>query len=542
MKTLSMNAKLILLALGIAMISVVVGSVGITNTYNLHESQGTMYERDLLGVAKVSEVNTKMYNIRITIYGFLMSESAAERDAYMDTLDKLGAEFSGLLDEYLEIVDDDQARKTVDAIKAGFETYKTEYGQGMHMADKGSGSGEILAFLKGTAIKTFNERVGPNIDLLVKQSSESAAAGYRAATAAFTQALVVIIAVVVLGFILSVTMAVFIARGISRPISGIVTNLSESSSQIAVSSSQLSDSSQEIANGASEQAAGIEETTASIEELTSMVKQNLENAKQASLLSEKATEASQDGSAQMELMSGAMAAISKSTEEIKTVIDVIDDIAFQTNMLALNAAVEAARAGEAGMGFAVVADEVKNLANRSSESAKETSSMIKATLKNVEEGMGISKALSEIFKEILVNSRKVLEMTKEVESASAQQDVGISQVNKAIIQFDSVVQANASSAEETASAAEEMQGQVGTLKDVVVELYRLVTGKAYTEENQARASASKAPSRRIAAPARAPSSGRIEAARRPGKPAPRPDNQNAHVISFEDDEEFRAED
>jgi len=245
-----------------------------------------------------------------------------------------------------------------------------------------------------------------------------------------------------------------------------------------------------------------------------------------------------------------MSAISKSTEEIKTVIDVIDDIAFQTNMLALNAAVEAARAGEAGMGFAVVADEVKNLANRSSESAKETAGMIKATLKNVEEGMGISKQLSEIFKEILVNSKKVLEMTKEVESASVQQDVGISQVNKAIIQFDSVVQTNASSAEETASAAEEMQGQVETLKDVVVELYRLVTGLAYVEEEAAHAAA-RHDVRRIAAPAkpsasakpqaRAPKQGERKATTEKAPAAPKAGGDDKHIISFENDEEYKVE-
>jgi methyl-accepting chemotaxis protein len=292
--------------------------------------------------------------------------------------------------------------------------------------------------------------------------------------------------VIVAAFILLAAgfMSYFVARGISRPISNIVRDLSDSSGQIALSSIQLSESSQEIANGASEQAAGIEETTSSMEELASIVRQSRDNSHEASVLTDKAADTSQEGLERMGRMLKAMEGIGKSTEEIKNVIDVIEDIAFQTNMLALNAAVEAARAGEVGMGFAVVADEVKNLANRSSDSAKETAAMIKATIKNVEEGQAVSKELSAVFTEIAGGSKKVMEMSKEIESASVQQDEGINQINKALLQFDDVIQSNASSAEETASSAEEMQGQVESLNQAVSMLHMITTGKEYSAERE----------------------------------------------------------
>lgn len=297
--------------------------------------------------------------------------------------------------------------------------------------------------------------------------------------------IIIIMISVVVGFLFAVILGFILARSVTRPVVNIVNSLSSGAGQIGNASNQLSVSSQEIASGAAEQASGIEETTSSMEELASMVKQNVENAKEASILAAKTSEAANQGSTHMEKMLVAMTEIGKAAEDIKTVIDVIDDIAFQTNMLALNAAVEAARAGEAGMGFAVVADEVKNLANRSATSAKETAQMIKTTLQKTNEGEVLTKELAEIFKAITVDSNKSNEMIKEVETASRQQDEGISQVNKAVIQLDTVVQQNAAASEETASAAEELQSQVVSLNGTVRNLSVLILGsrKAANDSN-----------------------------------------------------------
>ena len=299
-----------------------------------------------------------------------------------------------------------------------------------------------------------------------------------------SNSLMIVLAIV--SIILGVILAILITRSIVGPLSKVTDTLKNSSSQIALASNQLSSSSQEIANGATEQASSIEETTSSMEELASMVRQNAGNSKEASTLSEKASGASQTGYNQMEIMLESMTEINKGSDQIRKIIKVIDDIAFQTNILALNAAVEAARAGEAGMGFAVVADEVKNLANRSAEAAKETSGMIEDSIKKTEGGLEIATKLSEVFKEVLANVQKVTEMVKEVETASKQQDMGINQTNKAIIQLDEVVQSNASSAEEAASSSEELSSQAETLNDIVGQLVSLITGKIEMEQHKVR--------------------------------------------------------
>ena len=248
--------------------------------------------------------------------------------------------------------------------------------------------------------------------------------------------LILIITIVsIAGVLIAIFIGLFLARSITKPIVRIIDTLTSGSAQIANASHELASGSQQIASGAAEQAAGIEEITSSMEELGSIVSHNVENTKVSTDLSLKAVEAATTVSQQMGKMVSSMEEIGKATDEIKVVIDVIDDIAFQTNMLALNAAVEAARAGEAGLGFAVVADEVKNLANRSAESAKDTAQIIKLTLQKTAEGEKIAKDLEALFKDIFAGANKSSEMTKEVETAGKQQEEGITQINDAIMQL-----------------------------------------------------------------------------------------------------------
>jgi len=148
--------------------------------------------------------------------------------------------------------------------------------------------------------------------------------------------------------------------------------------------------------------------------------------------------------------------------------------------------------------------------------------MIKVSVARTQEGLVAAQKLAELFQDILAGSRKVNEMTKEIESASRQQDEGIGQVNKAIIQFDAVVQSNASSSEETASAAEELQSQVDTTNRVVQDLAVTITGKVTAST---RGSTAAPPARSVT-----PSLGR-EKAKLPAT--------GTVLLDYQDDEEFK---
>jgi methyl-accepting chemotaxis protein len=259
-----------------------------------------------------------------------------------------------------------------------------------------------------------------------------------------------------------------------RPLTQIIQSLSNSSSQTAAASDQVSRASQTLSQGATEQAAGLQQTSASLEEMNATTKRNAEAAHQAAELANQAQRAAAQGNGAMEKMQSAIREIESRAGETAKIIRTIDEIAFQTNLLALNAAVEAARAGESGKGFAVVADEVRSLAMRSAEAAKNTSSMIQASVDSSRNGSAIAGEVASALGEINGTAVKVCSLITEISGASAEQAKGVDQINQAVSQMDQVTQSNAATAEESAAASEELAAQAAELSGAVVRLSNLV--------------------------------------------------------------------
>ena len=178
----------------------------------------------------------------------------------------------------------------------------------------------------------------------------------------------------------------------------------------------------------------------------------------------------------LEAMLAAMDGIGSASEGVSNIINVIDGIAFQTNILALNAAVEAARAGETGLGFAVVADEVRSLAQRSAQAAKDTSALVEDSISKAREGQLRVQDLSNAIHAISNSSGTVKTLVQQVGGGTEQQALGIEQVSKALNQISEVTQHAAATAEESAGAAQELRAQTVMLNDLVDSLTALVCG------------------------------------------------------------------
>ncbi|MCX2200884.1 MULTISPECIES: methyl-accepting chemotaxis protein [Pantoea] len=233
---------------------------------------------------------------------------------------------------------------------------------------------------------------------------------------------------------------------------------------ISRGAAEISAGNNDLSSRTEEQAAALEQTAASMEQLTATVKFNADNARQASLLAETATTTAQRGGQLVSEVVSTMDGISGSSKKIAEITNVINGIAFQTNILALNAAVEAARAGEQGRGFAVVASEVRNLAQRSANAAKEIATLIEDSVQRVGKGAELVSTTGGTMNNILKSVQDVDAIMKQIASASEEQSKGISQVGAAVTEMDSVTQQNASLVEEVSAAASALALQTEALQ------------------------------------------------------------------------------
>ena len=250
-------------------------------------------------------------------------------------------------------------------------------------------------------------------------------------------------------------------------LSQIVGQVRQGSESVSTASSEIAQGNQDLSARTESQASALEETAASMEELSSTVKQNADNARQANQLAQSASTVAVQGGEVVAQVVDTMRGISDSSKKIADIINVIDGIAFQTNILALNAAVEAARAGEQGRGFAVVAGEVRSLAGRSAEAAKEIKQLITDSVERVDQGTALVDRAGNTMNEVVASIRRVTDIMGEISAASSEQSAGVAQVGEAVTQMDQATQQNAALVEEMAAAAGSLRNQSQELVQAV---------------------------------------------------------------------------
>jgi len=247
----------------------------------------------------------------------------------------------------------------------------------------------------------------------------------------------------------------------------IVQQVQFGSENISTAAAQIVAGNQDLAARTEEQASSVEQTAASMEQITATVKNTASHTGEATHLSADAARVVKSNGEMMKQVTSKMRLINETSNRMSDIINLIDSIAFQTNILALNAAVEAARAGEHGRGFAVVAGEVRQLAQKSATSASEIRQLIESSTSQTQDGMALVEKASGLINGMVGNVEEMDGILREIRQASHEQTEGISQINSAIGLIDSTTQQNSALVEESVAAASSLNEQAINLKDLV---------------------------------------------------------------------------
>ncbi|MFN4352121.1 MAG: methyl-accepting chemotaxis protein [Hylemonella sp.] len=507
MNNLRISTRLIILTGLLSAMLLAFGIWGLVGISQSNEALRTVYADRTVPMGQLSEVQRNLLRNRLRLDAALLSPSPESATQAVADIAEGAKDIDKVWKEYLSThLTAEEAR-----LAKAFEEARDKYLQdGLRPAVEALKAGNIEESKRLTVgpVLTMYAPVRKGIENLLKLQLDVAKQEYDAALARYQTTLFISIVAIALSLTFAIFVGWTLVRSVSRsiaqameatravangdlsrdiPVSGkdevaqlllalstmqdslrkVVSNVRQGSESVASASTQIAQGNQDLSGRTESQASALEETAASMEELGSTVRQNADNARQANQLAQSASTVAVKGGEVVAQVVDTMKGINDSSKKIADIINVIDGIAFQTNILALNAAVEAARAGEQGRGFAVVAGEVRNLASRSAEAAKEIKQLITDSVARVEQGTALVDQAGNTMNEVVTSIRRVTDIMGEISAASSEQNAGVSQIGEAVVQMDQVTQQNAALVEEMAAAAGSLKSQAQDLVQAV---------------------------------------------------------------------------
>ena len=242
-----------------------------------------------------------------------------------------------------------------------------------------------------------------------------------------------------------------------------LTTIKNASDEIGSGSEQLANAATDLAEGCTIQAEKITEVSHAIDDMEKIMEEKTKEAEETVVISTNAGKVLVESNNKMNELKQAIVEINRCSEEIETIIGVIEDIAGQTNLLSLNASIEAARAGEAGRGFAVVAEQVKNLAEQSTEAVGQTTQLIHNTREAVGKGLLISDEAVENMNEVMVGAGEATRKMSLMAETMKQEADSMRKINDNVAKVAEIVDNNSAASQETAAVSEEQSAQVQTM-------------------------------------------------------------------------------